>query len=301
MLATELLQEVPQDTLGGPRLRSTRPGRARAGGGRQGAEERGPVAVFGYARVSTAAQEKHGYSLIEQQQRIREFCEAKGWTLLRATFSDTISGAAADEEDLTLPRPGFEAMLSAVNGHQVRYVVVAHTSRLWRSDLARVLVTRALKRAGLDVRSIEQPTFSLYRSDPADMFISGAMELLDAYERLTIASRTRRGRIAKAKQGGYAGGGAPFGYRAARGSKVLEVNEEEARTVRRIFVLHRRGLSPYRIADALNEAGIRTRENKGWRARQVYRILARRALYQGKRYEYAGAEGPSQIPPILEG
>ncbi len=33
----------------------------------------------------------------------------------------------------------------------------------------------------------------------------------------------KRGRKKKAKLGGYSGGGAPYGYKAVRGSKVLEV------------------------------------------------------------------------------
>lgn len=298
MMSMETTQKMPQDALERPRSQSAKPGRQRTRGKRPEAQERGPVAAFGYARVSTEGQEKHGYGLIAQQQAIREFCQAKGWTLLR-TFSDTISGAAADEEDLTLPRPGFEEMLASVNGHPVRYVVVLHTSRLWRSDLARILVTRALKKAGLDVRSIKQPRFSLYASEPGDVFVDGVMGLLDQYERLTIATRTRRGRLQKAAQGGYSGGGAPYGYRAVRGSKVLAVNEDEARIVRRIFGLHRRGLSPYKIADTLAETGAETREGAEWRARQVYRIIARYALYAGRRYEYGAVEGPSQVPPIL--
>ncbi len=297
MTSMGAVQEMPQGTAGRARSRSARPGRSDRGK-RPESQGHDPVTVLGYVRVSTAAQEQHGYSLSEQQERIRDYCEAKGWTLL-STFSDTISGAAADEEDLTLPRPGFEELLAAINGRSIQYVVVAHTSRLWRSDLARILVTRALKKAGLDVHSIEQPTFSLYRSEPSDVFVSGVMELLDAYERLTIASRTRRGRLQKARQGGYSGGGAPYGYQAARGSKILTVNEGEARIVRRIFALHRRGLSPYAISDRLNTDGARTREDAEWRARQVYRIIARRAFYQAKEYEYSGIVAPAAHLPIL--
>ncbi len=79
------------------------------------------------------------------------------------------------------------------------------------------------------------------------------------------ANRTRRGRLQKAAQGGYSGGGAPYGSQSSRGSKVLAVNEDEARTVRKVFSLHRRGLSPHRIANALNEAGILTRTGEAWR------------------------------------
>ena len=37
-------------------------------------------------------------------------------------------------------------------------------------------------------------------------------ELLDVHEQLEMALKLKRGRLQKAKGGGYAGGGAPFGY-----------------------------------------------------------------------------------------
>lgn len=52
-------------------------------------------------------------------------------------------------------------------------------------------------------------------------------ELLDVYERLEIALKLKRGRLQKAKGGGYAGGGAPFGYECLRGGKKLYVNATE--------------------------------------------------------------------------
>ena len=46
-------------------------------------------------------------------------------------------------------------------------------------------------------------------------------ELLDVYERLEIALKLKRGRLQKAKGGGYAGGGAPFGYYCKRGGMFM--------------------------------------------------------------------------------
>lgn len=52
---------------------------------------------------------------------------------------------------------------------------------------------------------------------------------------LEIALKLKRGRLQKAKGGGYAGGGAPFGYECLRGGKKLYVNATEAKAVRRVF------------------------------------------------------------------
>ena len=55
------------------------------------------------------------------------------------------------------------------------------------------------------------------------------------YERLEIALKLKRGRLQKAKGGGYAGGCVPFGYYCKRGGKKLYVETTEASAVQRVF------------------------------------------------------------------
>jgi DNA invertase Pin-like site-specific DNA recombinase len=258
------------------------------------------IRVVAYLRVSTGGQEKRGLGLEGQEAAVRDFCARRGWEIV-ATYHDVVSGAAADEDDLTLPRPGFERLLAESNGGRgIAYVVVYATDRLWRSDLARVLVQRALKKAGLDVRSVTEPRYTLARTEPSDVFVNSVMEAVAAYERLLIASRTRRGRATKAAKGGYAGGGAPFGYAAQRGSGTLRVQEAEAEIVRLIFRLQERGLSALGIAKYLNGREYRTRAGTAWTHVQVLRVLRRRDFYAGRVYRYAGTENPASHPAILE-
>lgn len=98
----------------------------------------------------------------------------------------------------------------------------------------KVLVHREFNKYGVDVKSIEQPTYSI-KKDPSDFLINGLMELLDQYQRLEIALKLGRGRNKKAQQGGYAGGRAAFGYKAKKGQKSIAVNETQALAVRRLF------------------------------------------------------------------
>lgn len=137
-------------------------------------------------------------------------------------YSDEgISGAKVNEEDLEVDRIGFQSMLAALSTQSIDAVVVLNTSRLWRSDIVKVLVHREFKKHGVDVRSIEQPTYSIHKKDPNDFLINGLMELLDQYQRLEIALKLGRGRSKKAQQGGYAGGRATFGYKAKKGQKCI--------------------------------------------------------------------------------
>ncbi|MGG4450467.1 recombinase family protein [Brevibacillus porteri] len=239
--------------------------------------------VIGYVRVSTSGQAKDGYSLGYQQDEIRSYCQEQGWNLMNIYVDEGISGAKVNEDALEVDRIGFQSMLTALASKTIDAVVVLHTSRLWRSDIVKVLVHREFKKYGVDVRSIEQPTYSIYKKDPNDFLINGLMELLDAYQRLEIAMKLSRGRSKKAQQGGYAGGRATFGYKAKKGQKCIQVDERHAETVRRIFEIKEQhpAWSLTQIAETLNQEGYTTGQGRLFTKVQVKRILDKRDFYSG--------------------
>jgi site-specific DNA recombinase len=255
------------------------------------------VNVIGYVRVSTQGQAKDGYSLAYQQDEIRSYCQEQGWNLMNIYNDEGISGAKVDEEALEVDRIGFQSMLSALSTQFIDAVIVLNTSRLWRSDIVKVLVHREFKKHGVDVRSIEQPSYSIHKKDPNDFLINGLMELLDQYQRLEIALKLGRGRSKKAQQGGYAGGRATFGYKAKKGQKCIQVDEKQAKTVRRVFQLKEQHptWTLTRIAETLNEEGFTIQQGSMFTKVQVKRILDRRDFYSGTyRYGDISAEGLHQ-------
>jgi len=256
--------------------------------------------VIGYVRVSTQGQAKDGYSLAYQQDEIHAFCKEQGWNLLQVYCDEGISGAKVDEDAFEVDREGFQDMLVTLSSTRVDYVLVLNTSRLWRSDIVKVLVQREFKKHGVDVRSIEQPMYSIHKKDPNDFLINGLMELLDQYQRLEIAMKLGRGRNQKAQQGGYAGGRATFGYTASKGQKVLQIDQKQAETVRRIFTI--RELNPTwslaQIAFQLNVEGYRTTQGKSFTKVQVKRILDREDFYKGT-YIYGHIESQGIHQPII--
>ncbi|UFJ40492.1 recombinase family protein [Brevibacillus humidisoli] len=256
--------------------------------------------VIGYVRVSTSGQAKDGYSLAYQQDEIRSFCQEQGWNLMNIFSDEGISGAKVDEEALEVDRIGFQSMLAALSIQTIDAVVVLNTSHLWRSDIVKVLVHREFKKYGVDVRSIEQPTYSIYKKDPNDFLINGLMELLDQYQRLEVALKLGRGRHKKAEQGGYAGGRATFGYRAKKGQKYIQVDEKQAQTVRRLFQLKEEHplWSLTQIAEAMNEEGFTTQQGRLFTKVQIKRILDRRNFYSGI-YRYGNIQANGLHEAIL--
>lgn len=216
--------------------------------------------VVGYIRVSTQGQARDGYSLKYQEEEIKAYCKEQGLNLIHIFRDEGISGAKLNEEALEIDRVGLQEMLAHLSSVQIDYVVVLNTSRLWRSDIVKVLIQRELKKYGCDIKSIEQPFYSIHKKDPNDFLVNGLMELLDQYQRLEIALKLTKGRNKKAKEGGYAGGRATFGYTKLKGEKELKIHNEHAEVVKRLFELkelHKKW-SLSRLAEALNEEGYQT-------------------------------------------
>ncbi|MBO2944456.1 recombinase family protein [Paenibacillus sp. F411] len=256
--------------------------------------------VVGYVRVSTQGQVKDGYSLQYQVDEITRYCRENHCNLLRIYEDRGISGAKVDEVGLTVEREGLQNMLADISQLNIQGVIVLNTSRLWRSDMAKVLIQRELKRNQADVKAIEQPNYSIYAYDPNDFLVNGMLELLDQYQRLEIALKLGRGRRKKAEQGGYAGGGIPFGYRVIKGKKLLIVDDRKAEIVRRLFELKQQNshwtLAQY--AKQLNKEGYTTDQGKYFTKVQIKRIFDHELTYRGI-YSYGSIEATGQHQAII--
>lgn len=195
--------------------------------------------VYGYIRVSTEGQVKNGYSIEEQKAEIIKFSNKKGYELVSIFEDKGISGAKVDEEELSINRDGLLEMISSIRGNNIKYIVVLSTSRLWRSDFVKMIIQRELRKHNVDIKAIDRENYSIYKNmnKPSDILINGMFELLDEYERVEIALKLKRGRLQKAKEGSYAGGGAPYGYFSKRGNKVLQIEPKESEAVKRVFEL----------------------------------------------------------------
>lgn len=256
--------------------------------------------VLGYIRVSTANQVKEGYSLGEQLDEIEKFCKANGLNLVDTFEDGGKSGAKTDKDEDRVEREGLLNMLDRIKEGDIQYIVVLSTNRLWRSDMVKMIIHRELKRYGVDIKSIDVPTYSIYTNNPTDVLINGVLEVLDQYERLEITRKLARGRKKKAEGGGYSGGGVPYGYKAVRGAKVIEIVPEEARMVRRVFELAGEypGMSLRKMASQLTTEGYRGRKGKNIGPMLVKRILGHEDFYRGF-IKYGGIQFIGRHDPIL--
>ena len=214
---------------------------------------------YGYARVSTETQAEKGFGLEAQEQAIRKYAKDNGIELTNIFKDEGISANIHDDadDDALLKRQALMELLSDVEAGDT--IIVLNTSRLWRSDMTKVLVRRELMKHQAKIISIEQPRYDLYSKDPNEFFINSMMELIDIYDRMNIALKLARGRSVKAHKGNKPAGICPYGYQYSDDKKSVIINEEQAQTVKFIFSEAQKGRSMQSIADALNEQGIPSR------------------------------------------
>jgi DNA invertase Pin-like site-specific DNA recombinase len=218
--------------------------------------------VYGYTRVSTVYQVEKGGGLESQEESIRKYCEANGLELVYLFSDRGISGTAGEEaeviEDLT-KRKDLLRMLASIDS-EVNTIVVAHTSRLWRDETAKLIIKREIKKVNGDVISVAESSYNIYDSDPVNYLMNAILEAFDVYERMKVTMEFSKGITKKAMKGHKSTGRQPFGYEYDKGNgKVTVVNENQAKVVRDVFELRGEGgISLQGIADVLNEeAGLK--------------------------------------------
>ena len=157
-------------------------------------------------------------------------------------------------------RPAFQQMLEDIKAGKVDCVITKDLSRFGRNHIE---VGRYLEKIfpylGVRFIAINDNYDSAMSDMQTDNIIIPFKNLInDAYCR-DISIKIRSNLEVKRKKGDFVGAFAPYGYRKSEGDKNrLEVDEEAAETVRRIFRMYLQGSSAYRIAEALNEEDVLT-------------------------------------------
>jgi DNA invertase Pin-like site-specific DNA recombinase len=249
--------------------------------------------VLGYCRVSTENQNGcDSFGLETQRDAITKYCSANGLELVKIFEDPAFSGSLPP-----LERPGLHAALEALKADDINQVIVTRLDRLARDTMLSLWLMKEIKKLGAELVSIAEPG---RWEDPTQKLLLTMVAAFAEFEKSLITTRLSSGRKTKARNGGYAGGKAPIGYKTERGGKTLTLDEEKASTVKRVFELRdaKPDASLKKVADILNAEGFTTKEGKPFHPMQVKRILDRKTLYQGT-YKYSGVEAEGQHRSIL--
>ena len=99
-----------------------------------------------YARVSTEEQGNKGYSLRQQLEVLREYCQQNEYKIV-GEFEDRSSGASLD-------RPGLDALRDAVSAGGVDVVLAQDLDRFARKPDDYFLLLKEFEEHGTKIRAI---------------------------------------------------------------------------------------------------------------------------------------------------
>lgn len=237
--------------------------------------------VFLYIRVSTQEQALEGYSIKEQEERLRKYAEALGWTVVKVYIDPGHTGA-------DVYRPGLQQMIKDVKSGLADKILVYKLDRLSRSQKDTLtLIEDVFEKNNTAFVSM---TENLDTSTPMGKLMVGILSAFAQLERETIKERMTMGREGRAKKGLYSGSNRNvIGYNYINGELVP--NDYEAMLVNECFKLFNAGTPIKTIEHILNDKGL-THSLGKWNSQTVRRVLENRH-YIGevkfKKQWYAGA------------
>ena len=213
-----------------------------------------------YARFSSDKQS--AASITDQQRKCREYAEAQGWEVLpdHLYADEAVSGATSN-------RSGLQRLLAAATSKAFDIVLIDDTSRLSRKLADSLNLKDRLLFAGVRIVFVSQGIDS--DSEQADVLLAthGIVDSLFIKELATKTFRGIEGRVLKRQHHG----GRCFGYKSVPiedaterdqyGRPVisgarLQVDEVQAKAIRRIFTLYAGGLSIKATTKKMNKDGI---------------------------------------------
>lgn len=191
-----------------------------------------------YIRVSTEDQAREGFSLGEQEEKLRQLCKYKDFEIYKVYKDAGIS--AKNMKD----RPAFQQMLEDMKAGKLNYIVAYKLDRVTRSvrDLEVLITTLEDYHCYLVCERDDVNT-----STANGRFFVRMLTVLSQLEIEIVSERTKFG-LNGAIKSGHIPGKCPFGYYRDT-DKTLKINNSTKDLVVKIFEMYLEGKSYQAIAN----------------------------------------------------
>ena len=238
-----------------------------------------------YIRVSTEDQAREGFSLPEQEKRLRAMCEYKGYEIYDVYQDAGISAKTGNK------RPAFDQLLQDIKDRKCNTIVVLKLDRLTRSvyDWENILKFLEENEAYLDCANDDINTTSANGK-----MISRILTSVSQQEIERTSERTKV-RLAGAIKAGHIPHKAPLGY--TRKDKTLVPDMKTKDVVIRIFDLYHSGLSYQKIKNIFNEEKVLGKTN--WYDTTILKILENE-IYKGDFVHGKRTKHPTYYKDVVE-
>lgn len=226
--------------------------------------------IAAYCRVSTDKEDQLN-SLETQKEFFLEYTKRTGDNLIKLYADEGISGTKIKN------RKEFQRMLADAEKGLFDMVVVKDISRFARNTVDLLQSVRRLKSLGIETQFLTANMTSMGNSE----FVLTIFGALAQEESANTSKRIKFGKKMNAEKGRVPN--IVFGYDKTIGDYFnLSINENEAMAIRQIFQWYtEEGYGGSKIANMLNERGIKTKRGNNWSQNSVCRILTNE-IYTGK-------------------
>ncbi len=238
-----------------------------------------------YIRVSTEDQAREGFSLPEQEKRLRAMCEYKGYEIYKVYEDAGISAKTGNT------RPAFKELLEDIKDKKCNTIVVLKLDRLTRSvfDWEKIIRFLEENNAYLDCANDDINT-----TNANGKMISRILTSVSQNEIERTSERTKIG-LAGAIKEGHIPHKAPFGYK--RVGKILVPDESTKDDIIRIFNLYHEGNSYQTISNIYNKEKVLGKTN--WKDSTILKILSNE-IYKGDFVHGKRTNNPTYYENVVE-
>ncbi|MBO5183821.1 MAG: recombinase family protein [Bacilli bacterium] len=267
--------------------------------------------VTDYARVSTDHLEQKK-SLQNQVEHFEQYIKGNpNWTYISGYVDDGITGTS------DIKRDNFMKMIEDARSGKFDLIVTKEISRFSRNTLDSIKYTRELLSFGVAVLFVNDNINTALPDSELRLTIMASMAQ-DEIRRLS--ERVKFGMNRAIERGEILGNDMLYGYKKDKDTGVLNIIDDEAKVVRRIYELYVvEELSLSKIAKSLNSEGLKTCQGKKWCISTISRMIenpkykgyycAKKSEivdYMNKKIKYFEKddwviyEDKSRIPPIVD-
>ena len=240
-----------------------------------------------YCRISQD-REGAGLGVERQEQDCRELAAQHGFSVVKVYTDNDISAYSGKK------RPGYLALLDAIESGIIGAVLIWHPDRLHRSPLELEHYITLSERHDVTTHSVTAGRWDL--STPSGRYMARSIGNNARYESEHKSERVRRARQQQAKAGRRHGGPRPYGYE----SDGVTVRDSEAEVIAAAAEAVVSGVSLRSLVRNLNERKVPTATGKGqWTSQQLRDILIRPRT-AGLSVHKRQVVGVAQWPPLVD-
>lgn len=219
--------------------------------------------VAAYTRVSSNSKDQEHSFAAQNAYFSKLITDNPDWELADIYADQGITGTSIDKRD------DFLRMMEDCRKGRIDRILVKSSSRFARNTKESLAAVRELKSLNISVYFEEQ---NIDTAQATGETLTAVFSALAQKESEAISERMRHSYQMRMQRGAFSTHCAPYGYRLVENR--LEVIEEEAVIIRRIFDRYLSGISMEDIAKEITALGIPTKQNTPfWQVRSIQYIL----------------------------